>query len=95
MMRRFDANRVASFCVLAAGFGARDSLSRRANRLFPARWNPSCVPTSQAHRLAPVRVMRATRATCRRGCACRRRAHTGTTLFSWDIGTVGRNGGVE
>lgn len=93
MMRRFDANFVAPFCSLAAGFGARVSVYRRAPITSLARRTASHVPTSQAHRLAYVRVMRATCATCRRGCARRKRPRAFATFFHWDIGTVGRNRG--
>lgn len=93
MMRRFDRRFVALCSLFAAGFGARDSVLRRASSCISARRYPSRVPTSQAHRLAYVRVMRATCATCRRGCACRGRPRTGTTFFSWDIGTVGHRKG--
>jgi len=93
MMRRFDASFVAPVCSLAAGLGARGSVYRRANCKFSARCETSHVPTSQARRFACVRVMRATCATCMRGCACRRRLRAFATFFPWDIGTMGRNGG--
>lgn len=93
MTRRFDANFAAPFRSLAAGFGARVSVHRRAAGRFSARCNVSHVPTSQAHRLAYVRVMRATCATCMRGCACRERPRASATFFPCDIGTMGRNRG--
>lgn len=93
MTRRFDANSVAPFRSLAAGFGARVSVHRRAARHFSARCELSHVPTSQAYPLAYVRVMRATCATCMRGCACRERPRAFATFFAWDIGTMGRNRG--
>jgi hypothetical protein len=95
MTRRFDLNSVAPLCPLAAGFGARVNIHRRAACQFSARCAPSHVPTSQADRLAYVRVMRATCATCRRECACRRRPRAFATFFPWDIGTMGQNGGVQ
>lgn len=93
MTRRFDANFVAPFCSLAAGFGARVSVCRRAACGVSARCATSHVPTSQAQPLAYVRVMRATCATCMQGCACRGRLRASATFFPWDIGTMGRNGG--
>jgi hypothetical protein len=93
MTRRFDANSVAPFCALAAGFGARVSVIRRAAFSLSARCATSHVPTSQAQPLAYVRVMRATCATCMQGCACRGRPHASATFFPWDIGTMGRNRG--
>lgn len=95
MTRRSDANFVAPFCSPAARFGARVSVRRRAAVSFSARCKRSHVPTSQAHRLAYVRVMRATCATCMRGCACRGRPRAFATFFPWDIGTMGRNGGKQ
>lgn len=93
MTHRFDANFVAPVRSLAAGFGARGSVYRRATCRCSARCETSHVPTSQARRLACVRVMRATCATCLRGCACRRRPRAFATFFPWDIGTMGRNRG--
>lgn len=95
MTHRFDANFVAPFCLLAAGCGARVSVYRRATDDISARRKASHVLASQVRRLVCVRVMRATCATCRRGCARRRRPRAFTTFFHWDIGTLGRIGGKQ
>lgn len=84
-MRRCKSTRAASR-------GARVSLYRRASDVAAARPMASHVPTSQAPALVCVRVTPATCAMCGRGCACRRRPRAVTTLFHWDIGTVGRKG---
>ena len=91
MTHRFDANFVAPFCSLAAGFGARVSVFRRAAICISARHETSHVPTSQARPLAYVRVMRATCATCMQGCACRGRPRAFATFF---IGTLGQWDGI-
>lgn len=87
-----DPSRIAPRRSLAAGFGALCGPFWRAESRSMARREMSRVPTSQAPALVCVRVMRATCATCRRGCACRERPRADTTLFPWDIGTAGHRG---